>query len=395
MKTAVEASTSTCKGRQRKFRAAMRTSNLLLGIRLGRRHIGFRLHGRVAFSSCRLKAINFIPTRMADQHFFQVAPSVSWLSMLWRLLDRTPKEPALLPAEPQFPQQSPSPTGQAPRVAQVHHAQEYSSFLAHWFYEPTQSVVLCPPPSLFQRHLGQALLGVELRTHQQALVGIVFCWRAGVLCGQPTGLITWLCVHPSWRKKGVTNCLLRAMWKVAQPCPSFWFRNDGWLQSPLPPIWSETRIVRKRRGQQGYTLRQVSFDKYKSMIQTKWRQTNPTGLHMSISSNPPLLEVWELSSKGQACMVLCIQPTMERQRQTGESWCEVLAWASVTEVPTFSEQTYIEAICDSLPYTWIDAPSSLPHIDSLWLQGGRTTWCAVGLDPGTPFQRPILSLQAA
>jgi hypothetical protein len=107
------------------------------------------------------------------------------------------------------------------------------------------------------------------------------------------------------------------------------------------------------------------------------------------------LEAWQLSIPKGPLITLFLQPTFEVQRQTQEPWCEVIAWLPHSTLSLFSEQMYIEAICDGLPYTWIDAPRSMPHIESLWLQGGRSTWSAVGFDPGTPFQRSILPLQAA
>lgn len=330
-----------------------------------------------------------------DGHFFQLAPSVGWLQMLWRSIQRTPTPPALLAAPSQILIQPHSPTGKPPQSASPEKAAEYSTFLINWFYGPQDPVTLCPPPQLFQKSLGKDLLGIELRTPQQALVGVVFCWRAGSLLGKPTGLITWLCVHPSWRKRGVTNVLLRAMWKAAQPCPSFWFRNDGWLKSSLPPIHFESRIVRKCRGQQGYSLKKVAVQPLLSTLMTTWSQTHPSGLLLEPSGPPPLLEAWQLSHHQKPVMTLFLQPTFEVQRHTHQPWCEVLVWLAHTELPAFSEQMYIEAICDGLPYTWIDAPSSMPHVDSLWLSGGYSMWSAVGFDSGTPFQRPVLAIQAA
>ena len=331
-----------------------------------------------------------------QQHFFQHVPSIGWLTMLWRNIDSSPKPPALLSADSTFPLQPISPTGRAPTKAIPAFAQEYSTFLSNWFTDPTHPVSLVIPPALFQQLLGKTLKGVELRTPQNALVGLVFCWAAGELCGKPTGLITWLCVHPTWRKRGIPNILLRAMWQEAQPCPSFWFRNDGWLQSPLPPIFSESRIVRKRRGLQGYTLKRIPTQPLLTVLKSSWSLKHKDGLLLdSATLAPTLLEAWQLSAPKGNLMTLFLQPTFEVERKTQEPWCEVIAWLSHFELPPFSEQMYIEAICDGLPYTWIDAPSTMPHIESLWLHGGRTTWSAVGFDPGIPFQRPILSLQAA
>lgn len=330
----------------------------------------------------------------ADQHVFQEAPCIGWLAALWRFVDFTTKPPSLLQAAPGFPKQPISPTGQAATLAKPEHAQEYSTFLANWYYKATDPVILAPPPEVFEKNLGKNLIGIEVRTPQKFLAGIIFLWRAGRVCGQPAGIVTWHCVHPTWRKRGIPNVMLKALWRAVQPCISFWFRNPHGLHFALPPITMEYRIVRKQRGQTQYSVKRVSLQPLLPQLKTEWLKRNPTGIVFDPDGELPLLEAWQLQIRNQPIVTLFVQPTFEWKRQTGESWCEVITWLTHSTLNSFSEQMYIETICDSLPYTWIDAPTSLPHVESLWLKSNLSTWSAAGIDPGNPFQRPVLPLQA-
>lgn len=340
---------------------------------------------------------------MKGQHFFQDAPSVGWLTWLFRQYPWSqPIGPSLLSASAELLNLNLNP--QMPTPAQPSLATEYSQFLQLYFTAPESSHALNIPPAVLKAHLtSKVLLGVELR-QGKGLVGLVFCWSAGTLLGQPTGLVTWLCIHPSFRKQGLSNRLLRALWKTAQPRPSFWFRTDGWLKSPLPPIWSESRIQRRLTGthtvlstgsSKTYKVSRVPFQEVAQRLQTSWTHANPTGLVLTVP-NPPLLEVWTVGLGPSAVLYVLLQPTFEVQRATQEAWCEVIHW--LYEGPTvapFTLASYMETIWNAIPYRWVDAPQSLPHIESLWTRGGQTSWSAVGFDPGVPFTRPLLPLAIA
>jgi len=332
---------------------------------------------------------------MADGHFFQDAPSVGWIDWSLRLIPwiSVEKEPSILRASESFLK---SLIAIRPISTNPNFANEYSLFLQTHFYNTSHPVKLSIPPHIFKTHLeSKALLGVELRDGKQ-LIGIVFCWKAGILCGEPTGLITWLCVHPLWLRRGVTNRLLRAMWKLAQPMPSFWFRNDGWLKSPLPPVMTETRIVRSKRGQQtilvpfktsSYNIQHIPFNKN---MQNIFKKKDQKSIVLSLDK-PPLLETWRYIVNQYTTLYVFLQPTFEQERFSNEDWCEVVAWHIETSKSTsdFEIAQYTEAIWNAIQYTWIDAPKSMPHIENLWHLGGQSSWSVVGLDPGSSIRSVV------
>jgi GNAT superfamily N-acetyltransferase len=134
-----------------------------------------------------------------------------------------------------------------PQKAKADHAAEYSLFLQRYFYPSSANVQLAVPPTTLSVLLeSQIVIGAEIRNSDKQLVGCVFDIYAGNVLDQPTGLVTWFCIHPSWRKKGIGSVLLFALYSFSQPRRIHWWRNDTSLRSPLPPIWSEEHLVRPK-----------------------------------------------------------------------------------------------------------------------------------------------------
>jgi GNAT superfamily N-acetyltransferase len=268
--------------------------------------------------------------------------------------------------------------GTKPSRAVKQNALSYSKFLAQYF---SSTYPLQIPPKLFE-NLESTLTGAELRTSTNQLVGVAFSFYLGKIDDVEAGLITWLCVHPEHRKKGVADVLLHAVQTYTYPRTIHFFRNDGWLKSPLPPIWTETRIFRKQMYRPSKHVQRVSLESKRDLIKASWKKDYPDGLILDDPKHlNPLTEVWTYRST-----VLLLQPTFEQR------WCEVLYW--VSELPNYETALNIEIILDTLPYTHIDAPQQMPHTLE-WSVGGQSTWCAHGLDPGSPVLRPILSLLTA
>ncbi len=339
-------------------------------------------------------------------HFFESAPVISWLTWIRRRIwaPTLSQEPTLLPTELDK-QPILSPTGQQPTKLNSARAQEYSQFLQTFFYSSEKPVRLVLPPTVFQAGIQSGLFqGCEIRDSAGALAGIVGCMYAGKFREQPVGVITWLCVHPSWRKKGMTNALLRGIYKLAQPYKIHLWRNDGFLASPAPPLWSEGRIVRKKQlprvtsrlDKPHLQIQRVPLAKWRAFITAEWTRRNPGGLVLDDPKFPlRLVEVYEYTVKPGSVCILCVQPTFERQKQTGESWCEVVTWAfqGISEHEYIQSQ-YIETMLDVLPYGWFEASVTMPHLQEGWLNAGQSSWSLFGLDPGVPVQRPVLSLCA-
>lgn len=348
--------------------------------------------------------------RQESNHFFTEAPVLTWFQWITRRIWPGPsQEPSLLiPVNPESFNRLPQlPTGMLAQLAKASSSQEYSSFLSTHFYPVSSNVQLCIAPSVFQKGIEENyLVGVEIRDSKKELVGVVFCFYAGRYKEEKMGLITWHCVHPIWRKKGLSNCLLRSIYKATQPRTIYWFRNDGWLQSIVPPIWTQTRMHRKKIQNRvsglihsSKKICRVPYEKWQEQIKKQWIQTNKDGIILDdIQFKQRFTEVWEYKSEKNVYYVLVIQPTFEQAKNRTpssikEHWCEVITWLCYGAIKSEYENAHsIETILDSLPYTWFDAPDSMPHLESSWTLSGQSSWCAFGLDTGVPVIRPLLPL---
>jgi hypothetical protein len=212
-------------------------------------------------------------------HFFTQAPTVSWSKWLWRRVSGRSVEPQLIPSTLPTKEFPVGPTGTRATKCLPLHAKEYSQFLMLYFYtqQDQTSLRLELPPSLVQDHLTSGYwIGAELRDSDKKLIGLVICQHAGSFKGAPMGLISWLCVHPEWRHRGVTNVLLRAVYCFSQPKKIFWWRNDGMLKSPVPPVISESHIQRRKGIPQG-GIKPVPASLI-PQLQAVWLQEHPNGL---------------------------------------------------------------------------------------------------------------------
>lgn len=316
-------------------------------------------------------------------NFFKEPPAISWTTWLKRRIWSQKKEMVILP--PKINPIQSSPTGLKPTRANPNSANEYSNFLLKYY---SSNTVLDIYPIVFENALKNELTGVEIRDKKDQLVGLVFCAYMGLINNQKAGLITWLCVRPDWRKKGITDSLLHAIQNISSPIKIHFFRNDGWMKSPLPPLWTDAKIVRGRVMKYTTSVKKVSLQSKKDIIIDSWKKQNPEGILLDDPTiKSTLIEVWEyLPMK----TLLIIQPSFEMEQDTKKHWCEVLHWVCEN---TYSHILSLEAIIDALPYNYIEAPSRMPHLDG-WKTVGQTSWCVHGLDPGSPVLRPVLSLIA-
>ena len=337
-----------------------------------------------------------------NNHFFIDAPVMQWHHWIQRrLLGGEPQDPSFLPSKLSTTELPVSPTGVPPKRAVPECAKEYSTFLATHFYPHSSPIQLSIPVCIFESGIKYGhVQGVEIRTSTSELVGVIFCLYAGLYSKEESiGLITWHCVHPTWRKKGIPNCLLRSIHVFTQPRKVYMFRNDGWLRSPLPPIWTDQRIQRKKSKQRvnkiPYSIQRVPYGIWQHKIKEDWKTQNPTGFIFDDSKfKYRSMEIWEMNLGKDVYCIVALQPTFECQRSSNdEQWCEIVSWLFVgTQKTPYEQAMYIEYVLDTTPYTWFDAPSKMPHIETRWTAGGSSSWMSFGIDPGTPVLRPILSL---
>ena len=339
-------------------------------------------------------------------HFFQEAPTLSWFQWLGRRVYAPEKiQPTEIQPRTEFSGPPPRVHGLLPTAALPESAQEYSLFLQTLFYPQQSGIQLRIPPSYLESGLrSKSIIGVELRDTRKTLIGCVFDIYAGDFQSKPMGLVTWLCVAPPWRSKGVASAMLFALYKFSEPRRIHWWRNDGWMRSPIPPIWNEARIVRKKQsrrtvfqGQRQVLLKRVPLQKWQQTGIQQWRTENPDGLVLAgPSPSAGCMEAWECQLTPTLIATLYIQPTFEVKQSTQEMYCECIAWAWHPKLPQPYEQAhFLESMIDQLPYEYIEAPVTMPHLEGAWQQSAQTCWSAIGLDPGTPVLRPILPLCAA
>ncbi len=333
-------------------------------------------------------------------HFFVEAPTISWTQWLWRKVTGKSSEPKLIPTTLPTKGYPVGPTGTRAVECSPVHAKEYSQFLMLYFYsQQTQSSLrLEVPAKLFQEHLATKFwIGAEMRDSDTKLVGLVICQHAGSYESNPIGLITWLCVHPEWRHRGVTNCLLRAVYCFSQPKKIYLWRNDGMLKSPVPPILSEPHIKRQRGKSSIGGVRKVPLDSIliPYMIDT-WKGMNPKGLVLyDESCSTRLVEAYECIVSKDLVYLALVVPTFERTI-SGQTWCEVVTWVRLgTSKSSYEDAFYMEQLIGQLPYDWIDMSESVPHLDSKWIKISPSAWCIMGLDVGTAASKPILPFHCA
>lgn len=340
-----------------------------------------------------------------ERHFFQEAPALSWFQWLGRRIYAPEKiQPTEIQPRTEFPGPPLRVHGLLPNPAKPESAQEYSLFLQTLFYPQSSGIQLRIPPTYLEYCLrSKTIIGVEVRDTRKTLIGCVFDIYAGDFQQTPTGLVTWLCVVPQWRSKGVASAMLFSLYKYSEPRRIHWWRNDGWMRSPIPPVWNEPRIVRKKQfkrtilhGQRQVLLKRAPLQKWQQTGIQQWKAENPDGIVLSGSSAGSCMEVWECQLTPTLTAALYIQPTFEVKQTTQELYCECITWVWHPNPPAQYEQAhFLESMIDQLPYEYIEAPATMPHLEGAWQPSVQTCWSAIGLDTGTPVLRTILPLCSA
>lgn len=341
-----------------------------------------------------------------ERHFFQEAPTLSWFQWLARRLYAPEKiQPTEIQPRTEFPGVVPAVHGLRPNPVRAEFSQEYSLFLQSLFYPQTSGIQLRIPPDYLKTGIqSQHIVGAEIRDTRNTLLGCVFSLYAGEFQDKPMGLVTWMCVVPQWRQKGLGSVLLLALYSYSLPRRIHWWRNDGWMRSPIPPLWNERRIVRKKQfkrtvlqRQRQVILKRVPLQKWRPLFQSQWLNQNPDGIILaSATYSFSCMEVYECQLTPTLVGILCIQPTFEVHAATQEGYCECIAWAWHSSPPSPYEQAhFLESMIDQVPYERIEAPASMPHLDATWEEAAQTCWSAIGIDPGAPVMRPILPLCVA
>jgi GNAT superfamily N-acetyltransferase len=340
---------------------------------------------------------------MSRRHFFNEVSCQSWINWtMKKLFSGNILEPTYIPCKLYGKPLQKSVAGTWPVAAIPENSAEYCRFLQLYFYQQSTNLELKIPVKLLENGLkNKSITGAEIRDKDKILIGVIFDLYAGKYKDMEMGLVTWMCVSPKWRSKGIGSELLFAIYFFSQPRKIQWWRNDGFIKSPLPPFWHEGRIYRKKQiqrtvisGQKQLQIRKSSLDIWKSKIIEQWKLKNQFGLILDDSKfQSEFMELWETKFSPTQSAVLLVQPTFENYRNSKEIFCEIVAWAfSKLPANEYEQAQLIEKMIDHLPYDWFECPATMPHLEEGWKYGSSLSWSCICLDYGTPASKPILSL---
>ena len=326
--------------------------------------------------------------------FFDSAPILSWTTWLHRkMISKETIQPKCIPSTQTISLDSP--TGIPYSICTKANAEEYSTFLEEYFCPQKETVKLKIPAQHFRNEFDtNVLLGIEVRSATQKLVGVIFSRLMGYIENEQTRLITWFCICPELRKSGLADYLLFGIVNESKPASILWFRNDGMPKSITPPVWTQDQITREIQARESSRLVRGSYEQYYDKIVKHWKKQNPTGICINSINTCPCLEWYSLTTKilGKEYTYAVLVANLFEFRET-KSTCEIIVWFPVNEkAPDAVEQYILDELISLLPYNRVEAPAQMPHIKSLWQVSTPTSWYVYGYDVGTPVLRPVLSL---
>lgn len=341
---------------------------------------------------------------MANAHFFEDAPCFGWWQYIQDSIISAPRPPKLLPQSETMPQKLiRSPCGTFPTRMNPEKGEEYGKFLAQYFFPTSHTHSLQIPPVHIQTQLrNQSWIGAEVRDTRGSLVGIVVSKYIGKepKLHIPIGMIDYLCVHPAWRKKGITNILLRAVYTFsAQQRPPRliqYFQKEG-MPATNPPLFMTRYYMRAPRKYTAQVpLQKIPLENYPTIVPYIQDTMKSHNVQVCIPQWPLKSSEIEIYETKTGAGIL-LYPTYEINKTTNRSCATIMGWyARVPNVlPTISYE--LEAILDSISvYGHYYAPTFYPQLDCMgWSYAGIISTHAFHYDPGNPGPSHIVSLCTA
>lgn len=336
---------------------------------------------------------------MSDQsnHFWANAPHISWFVYLKRRLFQESCKPSILPINNQLIPKMPS---QA-QICKSEFAKEYSEFLRKFFSNSHENYQVIIPVDILQEYLSKKhWIGTEVRDSSKNLIGLILCKNSGMLANTTIeiGSVSWLCVHPQWRKRGITNLLLRSIYASVitefQPAKyALLFWKEGYPLH-LPPILIERMYGRStRKYGKRFALQRVSGELQKKSLQQV--QENSWKLIPGLSSVLQEVQTYQYTSANGIESYISIQPMYEVDKLTGFHSAEIVNWQTSTRQS--SDSFLFESMIDSLPshFQYIYCSHIYPFLESTgWKSHGIKTWYGFHLDPGFPLPSAIYTTTA-
>jgi len=325
-------------------------------------------------------------------HFFENAPMFTWLdyiNMQYNPFQNT-RPPSILPESPNMNSSKLPQTQYKLSSCMFQKSDEYQTFLEKYFRSSHHDYQLQIPTNLLSEHIKSGMWkGVELREKDGRLIGLVFSKYMGYertfqIHG---GMIDYLCVHPNYRKQGLVNILLRAMYVFCAPkYKVHFFRKEGYPIA-YPPLQTTTYMRRKKRTFAPHA--HIQIIPYHPRFQTIFQNTFGKDALWFEHQVPISVTIYKYMQDNP--IYLAVLPTYEKSPQN-ESCCEIVAWGSEKQSTDISLSYGIEAILDQLPYNIFFAPRNMPHQEFLgWESQGIVGLYAFHFHPGSPASRPVFS----
>jgi len=267
---------------------------------------------------------------------------------------------------------------------------EYINFISDHFYKEdlevkkTYSLLY-----LIENIKNNNIYGVEIRDDEtKKIAGLVLARNLGLLnfnqhrqSNISACLVTELCIHPSYRKRGLTNLLMRRLYKysVQRGIYVHLFQVDS---TNLPFIFPLNKSIVYGRQNSG---KKIDVEKYNineiplsmeiiSKIKRYYYLQNPNSI--VACSNPQGIHVWQSNN---ATIVLRDLDEFNGNKEGAE-----LIYAEVYEKENKLE--HINTILDSTRYGWFET-----GLDDLkWRAKGLTVSFAAHLNSGSPSSRPFI-----
>ena len=349
---------------------------------------------------------------MSHPKIWSIAPTIGWPTYLLRKIVGAPTSPTIIydPINvPPTPIQSTSSYSVNPMDPGK--AKHYSEFLEKHFYPKELGITLRVPESLLYEKLkSREWIGVEIRSKSiNCIIGCAINKAAGYIGKDPCGIVDYLCVDPSWRKMGIADILLYTLYAYAveyEGRAGIFFKKEGGFKL-APPISYELYIGRRTIERNNRAPAEVTVQKLDRFHWNNLLEAHKeNGSDIIALAKHNINHETELQVASYNALHVIYKPTWEFSKDEAKGKAIVIAWycgetaIRIHKGPQDNDigQDY-ETIVNHIPYDFIYAPSSFPHITKVestkWsVQGMMGVYCA-NIDPGIPFSRTLLSYNTA
>ena len=259
---------------------------------------------------------------------------------------------------------------------------EYSAFIYDYFYENNLRIKKKYQSFYISENIKHTILyGVELRVDKtQKLIGILLVKNLGTINfgSHKASLVTELCIHPSYRKQGFPNLLLRRLYcySIRMGIYIHFFQIDLVYLYPMIPILSMRNVYGRKRNAspniKDIDLRKSGLtDEIK--IKLKQHYYKETTRPIVALDNPSFDIIVYTSKNG----IIVLRDLYELDHN--KYGAEVLYAESYK-----NNLGDIDSMLDLTEFEWFE--SNVAY-SSLWKQKGRTSTFGFHLQYGRPAMR--------